>query len=42
MAKAIEQLSLAVQSLSVTAATTKTDVGYIRDFIEEQKREARQ
>lgn len=42
MAQAIEQLSTAVQGLTVTAATTKTDVGYIRDFIEEQKREARQ
>lgn len=42
MAKAIEALTASVQSLSVTAATTKTDVGYVRDWIEEQKREARE
>jgi methyl-accepting chemotaxis protein len=41
MAKAIEALTASVQSLAVTAATTKTDVGYIRDYIEEAKREAR-
>jgi methyl-accepting chemotaxis protein len=41
MAKAIEQLNITVQSLSVTAATTKTDVGYIRDWVETIKREQR-
>ena len=41
MAKAIEQLTQAMNALTVTAATTKTDVGYVRDWIEEQKREAR-
>jgi methyl-accepting chemotaxis protein len=42
MAKAIEALTASVQSLSVTAATTKTDVGYVRDFIEELKRDSRE
>lgn len=42
MARAIESLTASVNALTVTAATTKTDVGYIRDFIEQQKREARE
>ena len=42
MAKAIEQLTATVQTLNITAATTKTDVGYIRDWVEAIKREARQ
>jgi methyl-accepting chemotaxis protein len=41
MAKAIEALSASVQALTVTTATTKTDVGYIRDWVESLKREAR-
>jgi methyl-accepting chemotaxis protein len=39
MAKAIEQLSTAVNGLSVTTETTKTDVGYIRRWVETLKRE---
>lgn len=42
MARAVEQLTATVQSLTVTAATTKTDVGYIRDWVEQIKREARE
>lgn len=42
MAKAVEQLSSAVQALTVTTATTKTDVGYIRDWVETLKRESKQ
>jgi methyl-accepting chemotaxis protein len=42
MTNALETLNGAVQSLSVTSATTKTDVGYIRDWVEQLKREAKQ
>lgn len=41
MARAIEALTSSVNALTVTAATTKTDVGYIRSYIEDQKRETR-
>ncbi len=40
LSNAVDGIGATVQSLNVTAATTKTDVGYIRDFIEEQKRVA--
>jgi methyl-accepting chemotaxis protein len=39
MAEAIDHLNSAVQALAVTAATTKTDVGYVRDFIEDLRRQ---
>lgn len=39
MAKAIESLTASVNALTVTAATTKTDVGYVRDFIEDLRRQ---
>lgn len=39
MSEAIDKLSASVQALTVTAATTKTDVGYVRDFIEDLRRQ---
>jgi len=40
LSESVDQISNSVQSLNVTTATTKTDVGYIRDYVEEQKRVA--
>jgi hypothetical protein len=40
LSDAVDGIGINVQSLNVTAATTKTDVGYIRDFVESQKRSA--
>ncbi len=37
----VEQLSATVQSLAVTSATVKTDVGYIRAYVEDAKRQVR-
>jgi methyl-accepting chemotaxis protein len=39
MAKAIEQLTVTVNTLSTTTEITKTDVGYIRRWVEALKRE---
>lgn len=40
LSDAVEGISSSVQALNVTTATTKTDVGYIRDFVEQEKRKA--
>jgi hypothetical protein len=34
----VTDLSSSVDGLAITSATVKTDVGYIRDFVEAQKR----
>lgn len=39
MARAIDQLTATVNSLSTTTEITKTDVGYIRRWVEQIKRE---
>lgn len=40
MSDVLERMGSTVNGLSITAATTKTDVGYIRDYIESVKRSA--
>lgn len=40
LTSAVGALGTTVQSLAITSATTKTDVGYIRDYVEDQKRQA--
>jgi len=42
LTEAVDELGTQVQALAITAATTKTDVGYIRDYIEDAKRALRE
>lgn len=42
MADVVHDISTTTQSLVVTSATTKTDVGYIRDWVEELRRKERE
>jgi hypothetical protein len=39
LADTVDQINSVVQGLAISTATTKTDVGYIRDYIEEAKRQ---